>query len=278
MTYRSKRVDRLLTRVREKEHAIESRPPNMNLFKTREQMQEHKSRRAVIAVTLDRGLDQLAARNAELVSLWQQDCWSFLTGKDVDGRPLIWTKDEGDEVNPFKPFPAHPYLRVILEKGLFSEHKIVLLDKCRQMMMSTLSCLALYWLCLHHQGRKCFVSKTKEEQGSMLINDKIRGVHTRTPMWFQRDFPISKTPQNKIVFPNTESEIYAVTQNAAVGEFRGNTVSVALIDEAAFQEKFPEMLQAAGPMASRIWAITTPNVGNPGADKFYEAIMEGRRS
>jgi hypothetical protein len=222
-------------------------------------------------------LASMGAANSELIALWRSDCWSFLTGKDADDRPLIWTKDEGDEITPFKPFPAHPYLRAILEKGLFGERKVVVLDKCRQMMMSTLSMLALYWVCLFHDGRSCFVSKTKEDQGAMLINDKIRGVHSRTPMWFQQAFPVSKTPQNRIIFPGTESQVYAVTQNAAVGEFRGNTVSIAVIDEAAFQEKFPEMLQAAGPMASRIWAITTPNVGNPGADMCYEIICEGTR-
>jgi hypothetical protein len=65
-----------------------------------------------------------------------------------------------------------------------------------------------------------------------------------------------------------------VAQNAAVRAFKGNTATIVLVDEAAVQEFFGDMLQAAGPMARRIWAVTTAYHGNPGAEVFFKLKTE----
>ena len=62
--------------------------------------------------------------------------------------------------------------------------------------------------------------------------------------------------------------------NAAVGEFRGNRASIVLVDEAAFQEFFREMAGAAREMTDRMWAVTTANSGNPGAQTFIDLARE----
>ena len=103
----------------------------------------------------------------------------------------------------------------------------------------------------------------------MLLNDKVRGVHRRTPTWFQLALPLSMKPAQKAIAGRTGSEIVCVAQNAAVRAFKGNTASIVLIDEAAVQDYFEDMLRAAMPMAARIWAVTTAYHGNPGASTFY---------
>lgn len=211
----------------------------------------------------------------ELCERWAADPWAFLTGideSDPKRRPLIWTKDEADEVHAYKPFPRDlEYLRHLTAELMASE--TVLLNKSRQMMVSTLCCLLLYWTILFRPGRRVLVSKQKEELAVELIRDKIRGPHSRTPKWFQARFELSRTPANRIDCKLTDSYILAVAQNAAAGALRGGTASIALIDEAAFQDQFGEMMQAAAPMAAKIWAVTTANMGNPGATKFRE-LME----
>jgi hypothetical protein len=48
-----------------------------------------------------------------------------------------------------------------------------------------------------------------------------------------------------------------------------------MVDEAAYQEYFPQIYQAVLPMSNRLWAVTTANVGNPGAALFRQLKDEG---
>lgn len=215
-----------------------------------------------------------AVERRELLKLWARDRWAFLTGKDVDGAPLIVTQDELDEVHPHKPFPTDkPHLKALSDE-LFGPQQVTLVDKSRQMMVSTLCVLLLYWTILFHRGRLCFISKQTQDLAEVLLRDKMRGVHLRTPDWFQDVMRLTMEPKDGAEALYTGSRVQCVAQNAAVRAFKGNTASIILIDEAAVQEYFADMLQAAKPMAKRIWAITTAYHGNPGAETFYRLKME----
>lgn len=210
----------------------------------------------------------------DLLKAWAADYWAFLTGHDVDGVPMIVTQDEIDDVSPLKAFPADkPYLHALAEELWRPDEQVKLIDKSRQMMVSTLCMLLMYWTILFKRGRKCFVSKQTGELAEMLLADKVKGVHERTPAWFQEamviDFKLAKARAVR-----TGSEIICVGQNAAARAFKGNTGSIVLIDEAAVQEFLGDMLEAAQPMAKRIWVPTTAFHGNPGASLFYELKTE----
>jgi hypothetical protein len=208
----------------------------------------------------------------DLLREWSRDPWDFLTGRDTDGRQIIYTKDEGDAEHPYKPFPAKQHL-FRLTRDLFAEEKVVLVDKSRQMMVSTLCCLLMLHLTLFRRGRVCFISKQKKELAEMLMRDKIAGPYERLPLWMRDAFPL-EINKAQIVAPKTDSRVNAVAQNAAVGEFRGNRASIVLVDEAAFQEFFPQMVGAAREMCDRMWAVTTANAGNPGAERFLDLARE----
>lgn len=211
----------------------------------------------------------VVARRA-LLQLWAGSWWAFLTARDIDGTPIIITQDEMDDARPLKAFPRDkPYLHV-LGTELMGPQQVTLVDKSRQMMVSTLCMLLLYWTVLFKRGRKVFVSKQTQELAEMLLADKVRGVHARTPAWFQEAMLLEPTPKNVARAVRTGSEIICVAQNAAARAFKGNTASIILIDEAAVQEFFGDMLEAAQPMARRIWAVTTAYHGTPGAKVFYE--------
>lgn len=205
---------------------------------------------------------------------WSADPWAFLTSKDEDGRPVIWTQDEENEAEPFRPFPTDkPYL-LELANELMGPHQIVLIDKCRRMMVSTLCMLLIYHTILFKKGRHCMVSKQTEDLVEMLMRDKIAGVHLRTPEWFQAAMALRLEPANRYTCGVTGSDVIGVTENAALRHFRGAGASIVLIDEAAFQEYFEDMLRAAQPMAARIWAVTTANSGDPGAETFNKLKTE----
>jgi hypothetical protein len=208
----------------------------------------------------------------ELLREWSRDPWDFLTGRDTDGRQIVFTKDEGDAEHPYKPFPAKPHL-YRLTKDLFSEQKVVLVDKSRQMMVSTLCCLLILHHILFRRGRLVFISKQKRELAEMLIRDKLVGPYERMPEWVRVALPLEIT-KSQVVATRTDSRVNAVAQNAAVGEFRGNRASIVLVDECAFQEYFPQMIGAAKEMCDRLWGVTTANSGNPGADTFLNLVRE----
>lgn len=208
----------------------------------------------------------------DLLREWSRDPWDFLTGRDTDGQAIIFTKDEGDSDHPYKPFPAKQHL-FRLTRDLFADEKQVLVDKSRQMMVSTLCCLLLLWLILFRKGRNCYISKQTSDLAAELMLDKVVGPYERLPEWVRLALPLEVT-KRVVRATRTDSRISAVAQNAAVGAFRGNRASVVLVDEAAFQEYFREMVGAAKEMCDRLWAITTANSGNRGAELFLDLARE----
>lgn len=207
---------------------------------------------------------------------WSEHPWNYLTGKDTDGRPIIWTTDERDDKTPVKPFPAEKeYLKWLTDQLWDDEYRIVFVDKARQMYVSTLSCLIIDWYCTFREDREVVVSRVKEESAIKLINDKIRRVHSRKPAWLQARVDMSATPERVITYGCSGSTVTAVAQNFGVSDSRGITASLIMVDEAAYQEYFPQIYQAVLPMSNRLWAVTTANIGNPGAALFRQLKDEG---
>lgn len=221
---------------------------------------------------LSRVTEATMEERRDLLREWSRDPWDFLTGRDTDGRQIILTKDEGDADHPYKPFPAKQHL-FRLTRDLFADEKVVLVDKSRQLMISTLCCLLILHTILFRRGRTCFVSKQKRELAEMLLRDKLVGPYERLPQWVREALPLEVT-KSQMIAVKTDSRVNAVAQNAAVGEFRGNRASIVLVDECAFQEYFPLMIGAAREMCDRFWGVTTANSGNPGAEKFLELVRE----
>lgn len=211
---------------------------------------------------------------ARLLELWSSDPWEWLTGQDTDGRPIIWTRDERDSVEPSKPFPRDkPYLRRLVQRAL--EPEPLFINKARQMIVSTTLMLLADWIGRFQQNRNILISKQKEGESETLIREKLRSVHTRLPQWVQDASPASKTPANMVTYYSTQSTLRGVAQNFAIGEARGTTASVVLIDEAAFQEYTGAIIDAVMAMSSRLWVVTTPRVTGAGAHVFKKMISEG---
>lgn len=218
------------------------------------------------------GLSHMEARR-DLLRGWAADPWAFLTGEDLDGTPIIVTQDESDERTPIKAFPTDkPYLRGLTNE-LFGPVPIVLIDKSRQMMVSTLCMLLMYWTILFKRGRVCFLSKQTGEEAEKMLALKVKNVHDRTPAWFREALPVEFRVDRATAIV-TNSWLSCVGQNAATRAFKGNTASIVMIDEAAVQEFLEDMLEAAMPMAARIWVPTTAFHGNPGAAFFYKLKTE----
>lgn len=229
-----------------------------------------------VGSVVDASSSAVIAEREKLWQHWSQHPWNYLTGRDTDGRPILWTTDERDDKTPVKPFPAEKeYLRWLTDQLWDEQYRIVFVDKARQMYVSTICCLIIDWYCTFVADREVVVSRVKEESAIKLINDKIRKVHTRKPEWLRSRVAMSTTPERVITYGCSGSTVTAVAQNFGVSDSRGITASLIMVDEAAYQEYFPQIYQAVLPMSNRLWAVTTANVGNPGAALFRQLKDEG---
>jgi hypothetical protein len=219
---------------------------------------------------------ELSEEQQALLDHWGKDPWNYLTGEDEDGRPIIWTTDERDDVTPVKPFPKDkPFLKQLVKE--LWEGEIIFIEKSRQMYVSTICMLLIDWYCAFHEDREVVVSRVKESSAIKLINDKIRRTHERKPEWLRDYQRVNKRPAAVITFGCTGSTVTAVAQNFAHTDSRGITGSLVMVDEAAYQDYFPQIYQAVLPMSKRLWAVTTPHIGNPGAALFRQLIDEGKK-
>jgi hypothetical protein len=216
--------------------------------------------------------DALKQGRAELLQLWEGDPWEWLTGRDLDGRPIIWTRDEKDDAAPVKPFPTDkPYLKRLVY-DLYDSEAPVFVDKSRQMMVSTTVMLLADWYCKFREARNVLVSKQKEAEAEKLIREKLRHAHGKLPEWVQAALPISRTPANRVDYPGSGSVLHGVAQNFAVSEARGTTASLVIVDEAAYQDATGDIIDAVASMSSRLWLVTTPLRFSKGGKVFYDRL------
>ena len=202
----------------------------------------------------------LTQQQQDLLYHWSLHPYNFLTGVDTDGEtPILWTKDEGDLFQSVKPFPRDkPHLKEYLNDLLF--HRVVFIEKSRQMMASTGVLLFALWDILFHRARRWVLSKSTEDEAEEMLRDKVRFPHSTLPEWVRKAHPISPRPMKEVKSLLTDSYILGGAQNVATAEARGGTASAVIVDEAAFQDEFEEIVGAVLPMASRLYALTTPNL------------------
>ena len=201
---------------------------------------------------------------------------NFLLGTDpFSGEPYWKTQDEHDEVNPYKGLPELAYIRTMFD--IYKRERIILVEKSRQMIISTLTCAYIAWECLFIPGRLWLISKTKESDAIALIRDKIRGPWRRLPGWLREACPASLGPQHEVVFSQSGSRILGVTENVARSSGRGMTASGFFLDEAAYQDQCREIWAAVMPMAKKLIAVTTPSLlpGGIFLAKKFEECQDG---
>lgn len=207
----------------------------------------------------------------------RQSTWSFLTGVDYDGRPLVWTKDEKAEAHEkIKPYPTDkPYLKALADCVDDPLNFILICEKTRQLMFSYTVLLALYRRAIFGQGENVFILRGKKDSSVKIINDKIRDTHRNMPAWFRTEFPISDEPKNVIHAENTGSIIQAASKSLATAESRGDSGTV-FADEAAYETNLPDIHTAAIAMARQIIYQSTPKRLGAGSETMQRMIRKVR--
>lgn len=207
---------------------------------------------------------KLTPAREDALELWKSDIWALLTGKDPDtGVPIVWTVDQRDRKNPFKPFPAHlDYVHYLVD--LLRDEPYLMIEKCSQMFVTTTIALDTMACTLTEPAFKTLLSKHKEDEAVTILREKIMAPWERMPDWLKHYWPLRNKPSNRVECRVTGSHILGLPENAAAADARGQTYQRGLIDEAEYQEMLPDLLSAMLPRAGQVVWWSTPAEGGAG--------------
>lgn len=152
------------------------------------------------------------------------------------------------------------------------KNKYTIINKCRQLGISTLIAAYALWLMLFHKDKNILVIATKQETAKNMIT-KVQFMYENLPSWLK----LPTVENNKLSLKlSNGSQIKAVS--AAGDSGRSEAVSLLIIDEAAFIDEIDEIFPAAQQtLASggQCIVVSTPKgIGNWFHNTFTKAELE----
>ncbi len=166
-------------------------------------------------------------------------------------------------------FDLYPFQEKVLK--LFQKHDYSIINKSRQLGISTLVSAYSLWLMLFNKDKNVLVIATKQDTAKNMVT-KVRFAYQNLPTWLK----IGTSEDNRLSLKLANgSQIKAVS--AAGDSGRSEAVSLLVIDEAAFIDRIEEIFTAAQQTLATgggCIALSTPNgVGN-WFHKTYLAAQE----
>jgi hypothetical protein len=155
-------------------------------------------------------------------------------------------------------FDLYPFQEKVLR--LFQKHDYSIINKSRQLGISTLVSAYSLWLMLFNRDKNVLVIATKQETAKNMVT-KVRFAYQNLPTWLK----IGSSEDNRLSLRLTNgSQIKAVSAAGDAG--RSEAVSLLVIDEAAFIDNIETIFTAAQQTLATgggCVALSTPNgVGN----------------
>lgn len=164
-------------------------------------------------------------------------------------------------------FELYPFQEKVLR--LFQRYDYTIINKSRQLGISTLTSAFALWLMLFEQDKNILVLATTQATAKNMVT-KVRFAYDNLPTWMQ--LPVLEHNRLSLRLRNG-SQIKAVS--AATDSARSEAVSLLVIDEAAFIDRIDDIFTSAQQTLAtggRCIALSTPNgVGNWFHKKFTEA-------
>ena len=175
--------------------------------------------------------------------------------------PIYFLKKYCVVQHPMKgkvPFHLYEYQEKAL--STFEDHRFNIILKARQLGLSTLSAGYSLWMMTFHSDKNILVIATKQDTAKNLVT-KVRVMHANLPSWLKQNC----VEDNKLSLRyKNGSQIKAVASGEEAG--RSEALSLLILDEAAFIDKFEPIWAAASQTLStggKCIALSTPNgVGN----------------
>lgn len=167
-------------------------------------------------------------------------------------------------------FNLYPFQEKVLH--LFQNKEYLVINKSRQLGISTLSSAYALWLMLFQKDKNILVIATKQETAKNMVT-KIRFAYNELPTWLK----IKAVEDNRLSLRLANgSQVKAVAASADAG--RSEAVSLLLLDEAAFIDNIDTIFTAAQQTLAtggQCFAISTPNGTSNWFHKTYANAQIG---
>ena len=167
-------------------------------------------------------------------------------------------------------FNLYPFQEKVLH--LFQKNEYLIINKSRQLGISTLSSAYALWLMLFEKDKNVLVIATKQETAKNMVT-KVRFAYDQLPSWLK----IKATEDNRLSLRLANgSQIKAVAASSDAG--RSEAVSLLLLDEAAFIDNIGTIFTAAQQTLAtggQCFAISTPNGTGNWFHKTYSNAQIG---
>ena len=134
-------------------------------------------------------------------------------------------------------FKLYPFQSRVLK--IFKDHPYNIINKSRQLGISTLCAGYSLWMMLFHQDKNILCIATKQETAKNLVT-KVRFMYENLPSWLKVDASENNKLNLRLV---NGSQIKATSASSDAG--RSEAVSLLLIDEAAFIDNIGEIWASA---------------------------------
>ena len=134
-------------------------------------------------------------------------------------------------------FGLYPFQDKVL--NLFKDNDYCIINKSRQLGISTLCAGYSLWLMLFHKDKNILCIATKQETARNMVT-KVKFMYDNLPSWLK----VSAEENNKLSLRlNNGSQIKATSASSDAG--RSEAVSLLLVDEAAFIDQIGEIWASA---------------------------------
>lgn len=163
--------------------------------------------------------------------------------------------------NPIRPFPAYPYLRTILEDSL--THKIVGVQKARQLLLTWAACVLVTWECAFHEYKHDMIQSEKEEKAKYVLG-RAEFILSQLPPGLVE----YKATSNRIDFANG-SVIHCVPQGPQ--QIATYDPSRVIMDEMALQDDAREAYYTMIPALRAGGSLV--GISSPRGETFFEEFM-----
>jgi hypothetical protein len=151
-------------------------------------------------------------------------------------------------------FNLYPFQEAILKQFISGDYYLI--NKSRQLGISTLCSAYTLWLMLFHKDKNIMVLATTHDTAKNLIT-KVRFSYDCLPSWLK--VPTSEHNQTKLKLKNgSQVQAKSATENAS----RSEAVSLLIIDEAAFIDGIDAVLtspQQTLATGGQCIALSSPN-------------------
>lgn len=177
----------------------------------------------------------------------------YLTIDDAQGHG-----DSDAGAMPFKLWPA----QVGVMWDVMTTRLVIIL-KARQLGISWLCCAYALWLCLFQSGRVVLVFSKGQGDANKMVS-RVKKLYERLPEWLLAAVPaLTKDNTERLEWANgSRLESFPASKSAG----RGDTASLVILDEAAFQLWASELYTALKPTidaGGQLIVLSTANgIGN----------------